>query len=63
MLDHHVLGLMADIVNDSLTSYVNFNWTDQQNYPSMAKAFWEKLLALFGKAGVQGQFYLFHKIT
>ena len=29
----------------------------------MVKAFWEKLLALFGKAGVQGQFFLFHKIT
>ena len=29
----------------------------------MCKAFWEKLLALFDKAGVQGQFFLFHKIT
>ena len=50
-------------VNDSLTSHVNFDWADQQNYPSVVKAFWEKLLALFGKAGVQGQFFLFHKIT
>ena len=29
----------------------------------MCKAFLEKLLALFDKAGVQGQFFLFHKIT
>ena len=63
MLDHRVLGLMAGTVNDSLTSHVDFDWADQQNYPSVAKAFWEKLLALFGKAGVQGQFFLFHKIT
>ena len=63
MLDHRVLGLMAGTVNDSLTSHVDFNWADQQNYPSVAKAFWKKLLALFGKAGVQGQFFLFHKIT
>ena len=63
MLDCHMLGLMADTVNNLLTSHVNFDWADQQNYPSVAKAFWEKLLALFGKAGVQGQFFLFHKIT
>ena len=63
MLDRHVLGLMAGTVNDSLTSHVDFDWADQQNYPSVAKAFWEKLLALFDKAGVQGQFFLFHKIT
>ena len=63
MLDHHMLGLMAGTVNDSLTSHVNFDWADQQNYPTVAKAFWEKLLALFCKAGVQGQFFLFHKIT
>ena len=63
MLDHRVLGLMAGIVNDSLTSHVDFEWADQQNYPSVVKAFWEKLLTLFGKAGVQGQFFLFHKIT
>ena len=63
MLDHHMLGLMAGTVNDSLTSHVDFEWADQQNYPSVAKAFWEKLLALFGKAGVQRQFFLFHKIT
>ena len=63
MLDHCMLGLMAGTVNDSLTSHVNFKWADQQNYSSVAKAFWEKLLALFGKAGVQGQFFLFLKIT
>ena len=54
---------MAGTVNDSLTSHVNFDWADQQNYPFVVKAFWEKLLALFGKARVQGQFFLFHKIT
>ena len=58
MLDCRVLGLMAGTVNDSLTSHVDFEWADQQNYPSVAKGFWEKLLALFGKAGVQGQFFL-----
>ena len=63
MLDCCVLGFMAGTINDSLTSYVNFEWANQQNYPSVAKAFWEKLLALFGKAGVQGQFFLLHKIT
>ena len=63
MLDHHILGLMAGTVNNSLTSHVNFNWADQQNFSSVAKAFWEKLQSLFGKAGVQGQFFLFHKIT
>ena len=63
MLDHHMLGLMAGTVNDSLTSHVNFEWADQQNFPSVVKAFWEKLQSLFGKAGVQGQFFLFHKIT
>ena len=63
MLDRRMPGLMAGTVNDSLTSHVDFEWADQQNYPSVAKAFWEKLLALFGKAGVQGQFFLFHKIT
>ena len=39
MLDHHMLGLMAGTVNDSLTSHVNFEWADQQNYPSVVKAF------------------------
>ena len=63
MLDRCVLGLMAGTVNNSLTSHVDFEWADQQNYPSVVKAFWEKLLALFGKAGVQGQFFLFHKST
>ena len=63
MLDCCMLGLMAGTVNDSLTSHVNFEWADQQNYPSVPKAFWEKLLALFDKAGIQGQFFLFHKIT
>ena len=63
MLDCCVLGLMAGTVNGSLTSHVHFEWTDQQNYLFVAKAFWEKLLALFDKAGVQGQFFLFHKIT
>ena len=62
MLDHCVLGLMAGTVNDSLTSHVDFDWADQQNFPSVAKAFWEKLQSLFDKAGVQGQFFLFHKI-
>ena len=63
MLDCCILGLMAGTINDSLTSHVNFDWADQQNFPSMAKAFWEKLQSLFGKAEVQGQFFLFHKIT
>ena len=63
MLDHCMLGLMACTVNNSLTSHVDFNWADQQNFPSVVKAFWEKLQSLFGKAGVQGQFFLFHKIT
>ena len=63
MLDHHVLGLIAGTVNNSLTSHVDFDWADQENFPSVAKAFWKKLQSLFGKAGVQGQFFLFHKIT
>ena len=63
MLDCHMLGIMAGTVNDSLTSHVDFNWADQQNFPSVVKAFWEKLQSLFGKARVQEQFFLFHKIT
>ena len=58
-----MLGLMAGTVNNLLTSHVNFDWADQQNFPFVAKAFWKKLQFLFGKAGVQGQFFLFHKIT
>ena len=54
---------MAGTVNNSLTSHIDFDWADQQNFPSVAKAFWKKLQSLFGKAGVQGQFFLFHKIT
>ena len=52
VLDYHVLGLMAGTVNNSLTSHVDFKWADQQNFPSVVKAFWEKLQSLFGKAGV-----------
>ena len=63
MLDRHILGLRAGTVNNSLTSHVDFDWADQQNFPSVAKAYWEKLQSLFGKAGVQGQFFLFYKIT
>ena len=54
---------MADTVNNSPTNHVDFDWADQQNFPSVAKAFWKKLQSLFDKAGVQGQFFLFHKIT
>ena len=54
MLDHHMLGLMAGIVNNLLTSNVNFDWADQQTFLSVAKAFWNKLQALLGKAEVQG---------
>ena len=63
MLDCCMLGLMAGTVNNSLASHVDFDWADQQNFPSVVKAFWQKLQSLFGKAGVQGQFFLFHKIT
>ena len=63
MLDCHMLGLMAGTVNNSLTSHVDFDWADQQIFPSVVKASWKKLQSLFGKAGVQGQFFLFHKIT
>ena len=52
MLDCCLLGLMAGIVNKSLTSHVDFDWADQQNFPSVTKAFWEKLQSLFGKAGI-----------
>ena len=31
--------------------------------PLCGESLWEKLLALFDKAGVQGQFFLSHKIT
>ena len=49
-----MLGLMAGIVNNLLTSNVNFDWADQQTFLSVAKAFWNKLQALLGKAEVQG---------
>ena len=39
MLHHCMLGLMAGTVNDSFTSHVDFEWADQQNYPSVVKAF------------------------
>ena len=54
MLACCMLGLIAGIVDNLLTSYVNSKWADQQIYLFVAKAFWDKLQALFGKAGVQG---------
>ena len=47
MLDYCVLGLMAGTVNGSLTSHVNFEWADQQNYPCVQSLFGEVISSVW----------------
>ena len=61
MLDCHVLGFIAGIISDSLTTHVNYDWEDQATCSSVSKALWEKLKFLFGTTGLASQFNLFHK--
>ena len=61
MLDWWVLGFIAGIISDSLTTHVNYDWEKQATCPSVSKALWEKLKSLFGTIRLARQFNLFHK--
>jgi hypothetical protein len=51
LLDKRILGLMASTIDNSLLSHVIYDWADPATFPSIFKALWDKLKALFGTTG------------
>jgi hypothetical protein len=62
LLDKHILGLMASTNDDSLLSHVIYDWADPATFPSISKALWDKLKALFGTTGFAAIFQLFKEV-
>jgi hypothetical protein len=63
LLDKHILGLMASTIDDSLLSHVIYDWADPATFPSISKALWDKLKALFGTTGFAAIFRLFKQVS
>jgi hypothetical protein len=63
LLDKHILSLMASTIDDSLLSHVIYDWADPATFPSISKALWDKLKALFGTTGFAAIFRLFKQVS
>jgi hypothetical protein len=63
LLDKHILSLMASTIDDSLLSHVIYDWADPATFPSISKALWDKLKALFGTTGFTAIFRLFKQVS
>jgi hypothetical protein len=63
LLDKRILGLMASTIDDSLLSHVIYDWADPATFPSISKALWDKLKALFGTTGFAAIFRLFKQVS
>jgi hypothetical protein len=63
LLDKCILGLMASTIDDSLLSHVIYDWADPATSPSISKALWDKLKALFGTTGFAAIFRLFKQVS
>ena len=63
LLDKHILGLMASMIDDLLLSHVVYDWADPAMFPSISKALWDKLKTLFGTTGFAAIFHLFKPVS
>ena len=63
LLDKHILGLMASMIDDLLLSHVVYDWADPAMFPSISKALWDKLKTLFGTTGFAAIFHLFKQVS
>jgi hypothetical protein len=54
---------MATTIDDSLLSHVIYDWADPTTFPSISKALWDKLKALFGTTGFAAIFRLFKQVS
>ena len=64
LLDKHILGLMASMIDDSLLSHVIYDWADPATFPSISKALWDKLKkTLFGTTSFAAVFHLFKQVS
>ena len=63
LLDKHILGLMASMIDDSLLSHVVYDWSDPAMFPSISKALWDKLKSLFGTTGFAAIFHIFKQVS
>jgi RNase P/RNase MRP subunit POP5 len=54
---------MASTIDDSLLSHVIYDWADPATFPSISKALWDKLKALFGTTGFAAIFRLFKQAS
>ena len=43
LLDKHILGPMASMIDNSLLSHVIYEWTDPLTFSSISKDIWDKL--------------------
>jgi hypothetical protein len=63
LLDKCILGLMASSIDNYLLSHVIYDWADPATFPSITKALWDKLKALFGTTGFTAIFQLFKQVS
>jgi hypothetical protein len=63
LLDKHIFGLMASTIDNLLLSHVIYDWADPATFPSISKALWDKLKALFGTTGFAAIFRLFKQVS
>ena len=63
LLDKHILGLMASMIDDSLLLHVVYDWADPAMFPSISKALWDKLKTLFSTTGFAAVFCLFKQVS
>ena len=63
LLDKHILGLMACIIDNSLLSHVIYDWANPAIFPSIFKALWDKLKTLLSTIGLVAVFRLFKQVS
>jgi RNase P/RNase MRP subunit POP5 len=63
LLDKHILSLMASTIDNSLLSHVIYDWANPTTFPSISKALWDMLTALFGTTGFAAIFRLFKQVS
>ena len=61
LLDAHLCGFIAVILNDNLQLHVHFDWIDVTCL--FVSVLWDKIFSMFGTLGLLGKFNLFHKVT